>query len=291
MSRFRDLPAAIFGRFGEKLVARALRDVNVGVIASFKFSGENDNEAPALEFHDKRIVIPDFDAVKDRRRFWLELKTYKEPQWNRSHRCLVHGISARHYDEYVSIERNSGTPAYLGVLEVVSGSLIVGNAPMSESTKYPCLCGCENNSAACELRAKWGSSYPQWYFRRDQFTEWLKLGKDEHTRLQSEHEKISHVLRRHGSKRETAKPGVFSVRVDPWTWTCLPCDVVGTGDPSAHKCKNPQEWRSGFWVQRLRWAFPTSTIEQLRELVTRPIERAQLTKWLGSSWLPAGDLR
>ena len=290
--KFRDLPAAQIGRLGEQCVERMLRDLGAGVVASFRFSGENDDKAPAIEFHDRRVVIPDFDVSMRGRRFSVELKTYKEPQWNRTHRCQVHGVPMRLFDEYCENEKANGTPVLLGVLEVSSGSLLVSNQPISLiSPRYACLCGCgcENDPAKCEYRAKWGSGYPQWYFRRDTFTEWHKLEGASLKKLQAEHERVSHAIRRHGSERSPTKPRAFN-ESPPWTWACLPCNVTGVGDPSAHRCSYVEEYRINYWVKRLRWAIQDSTPAQLAVIVSRPIERWQIAKWLGPSWLASGDI-
>lgn len=301
--KFRDLPAAKFGRFGEQLAASMLRRVGAGVVASFKFSGENDNQAPAIELHEKRITLPDTDVsmresarrsigVDVPNRFWLEIKTYKEPQFNRAHRTRVHGVPMRLFDEYCESETQTGTPVYLGILEVDSGSLIVSNVPLSQvAPRYSCLCGCDNDATKCEYRSKWGASYPQWYFRRDSFTEWYQLKGVELARLQAEHSKVSHAIRKHGSSREPTTRGVLSRPAAPWTWTCLPCNATGVGDHARHRCQDAQPWRRDFWIQRFRWAMPAASNVELAAFVDKPITRTRIAELLGSQWLATGDMR
>lgn len=286
MTAFRDLPAATIGRLGEQLVQRLLRSLGAGVIASFKFSGENDNEAPAIEFHDRRVVLPDFDVSMRGRRFWLELKTYKEPQYNRAHRCMVHGVPTRLVTQYEADEKETGTPVYLGVLEVDSGSLLVSDAPISQvQPRYTCLCGCENAEEECDYRRKWGTSYPQWYFRRDSLREWSRLEGEALIRLQREHGRVSHALRRHRDN----EPAPKQVLSPPWTWACLACNETGTGDSSSHRCKERKQYAVDYWTRRLRYAMQDKTDDDVAALVTRPIERTQLASWLGAQWLPSGD--
>lgn len=284
--KFRDLPSAQFGRYGETIAARLLRNLGAGVIATFKFSGENDNEAPAIELSNKRIVLADLDVSMRGRTLSIEIKTYKEPQWNRAHRCLVHGIPLRLVDEYINAERERGIPIHIGVLEVDSGSLLVSDDPISKiAPKYACLCGCDNDVAKCDYRRKWGNSHPQWYLRRDTFREWHKLVGDDLKKLQAEHERVAHVMKRHGSGLDLPPKPLFIA--PPWTHACLPCNWTGT-DPSKHVCKT-LDYALAYWTRRLTWAFHGDAV-RAKEALVAPIERSELAGWLGSSWLPTGDI-
>lgn len=189
--RFRDLPTATIGRVGEQLFAKKLRHEGDGVIASFMFSGAGDDSAPALEFHDGRIAIPDLDVARRGRRFWLEIKAYKKAIWNRTLGTLVHGIPVRLYDGYLKVERETGSPVFLGIVEIETGLMIVSDVPISQLRRYPCLCGCDSVAERCKVRrARGGSQYPQWYFRRDAFTAWFKLNGAELEHLSSEHARL-----------------------------------------------------------------------------------------------------
>jgi hypothetical protein len=209
MRRFEDLPAAIIGRLGEDLASFGLRKQGAGVIASFKFTGEG--EAPAIEYFDKRTVIPDLDVAKDGSRFWLEVKTYKEPVTNRRFKCDVHGIPVTKFDEYVRVERQHGTPVYLGILQLCDGLFIVSERPLSRMPKLPCLCGCDGDVFSCKERLKRGSMYPEWYFRRDQFDAWFRLDGDGFKQLQAAHEKVAHILRRHSGALRFKAPTQQSI--------------------------------------------------------------------------------
>ena len=281
MTPFKDLPAAQIGLLGEKFVGRLLRSKpGVGVIATLKFSGENDNEAPSLEFDDRRITLADYDVSMKGRTFSLEAKTYKAPAPNREHRCLVHGVPVRKFNEYCKQEAERGIPVYLGVLEVDSGIFLVSDEPISRiAPKYSCGCdGCKS-AGTCDFRLRWGSDYPQWYFRRDSFHEWARLDGEDLSRLQREHGRVSHAIRKHVDNGQA--PKAMSV---PWTWACLPCNVTGDGDSSRHRCEDIQSWRRAFWIQKLRWAM--SSVEEIARIVDQPIDRTHLAELLGSQWLP-----
>lgn len=211
MTRFSDLPAAVIGGLGERLAASALRRDGAGVIASFKFSGEHGDEAPALEMHGERATLPDLDVSKMGRRFWLEIKTYAKPVWNQVHGCLVHGIPKRLFDHYTRVERETGSAVFLGVLQLSDGLFVVSDRPISQTTqRYACSCsGCK-----ADARCKAGppAMYPQLYFRRDAFTAWFKIEGDAITQLRTEHTRLikpGHIEQRHGLKRVPVQGSLF----------------------------------------------------------------------------------
>lgn len=284
MTAFRNLPSTIIGRLGEQLGQRLLRQLGAGVIASFKFSGENDNEAPALEFHNERVTLPDYDVSLKGRRFWLELKTYKEPQWNRAHRCMVHGVPTRLIEQYERSEKETGTPVYLGVLEVSSGALLVSEEPISKiEPRYTCLCGCENRDEECDYRRKWGKGYPQWYFRRDSFREWSRLEGDALAKLQAEHGRLGHALR----KRRYNEPAPKDQLAVAWSWACLACnltsntDTYAGRDPSRHRCQ-PKDYLVAYWTRRLCWA--GLSVDDAKAFVAKPIDRQLAGVHIGVGW-------
>lgn len=279
--KFSELPAAQFGRYGETIVSKLLRNLGAGVIATFKFSGENDNEAPAIEFHEKRITLADLDVALRGRTFSLEVKTYAEPQFNRTYNCLVHGIPARLFDEYIAAERERGIPVHLGVLEVSTGALLVSRDPISSMTpRYPCLCGCRSVDAeTCRFRKEWRStSYPQWYFRRDSFEQWHQLDGAALEQLQREHSKVAPRI----SKKPHHRPTHYAFDEKPaYTWCCLPCNATGIGETTkcAHRC-TPTPYMRDFWISRLVYTFVGETRQQIGERIAKPIDRTVLEQWL-----------
>ena len=119
------------GRLGEIVASREFKRDGFGVIASFKFSGESDDEAPAIDIEDRREIVPDLDLCKQGQRFWVEVKTYAEPAWNRRYGCRVHGILVRHFDNYVAVEERTGSSVFLAINELDSGLLIMSSKPRS----------------------------------------------------------------------------------------------------------------------------------------------------------------
>ncbi|MGE0206102.1 MAG: hypothetical protein AB7E70_19670 [Hyphomicrobiaceae bacterium] len=283
--KFRDLPAAQFGRYGETIVSKLLRNLGAGVIATFKFSGENDNEAPSIEFHEKRITLADLDVSMRGKTFSLEVKTYAAPEMNRTYGSLVHGIPVRLFDEYVSQENERGIPVHLGILEVSSGELLVSREPISSLVpRYPCLCGCRSaDVSACKIRKdRRDNRYPQWYFRHDSFAKWHQLDAKELEQLQREHSKVAPTLTT--SAHHRPKQYIFDDK-PAWTWCCLACNATGIGEQSkpAHRCA-PVEYMQSVWIKKLKFTFPTLSREQLIQIVNKPVDRQQLIEWWGWQW-------
>lgn len=186
--RFRDLPAATLGRLGEICAAREFKRDQFRVIASYKFSGANDNEAPALEAEGIREITPDLDVCKEGNRVWIEVKTYARPFPNHTHKCDVHGILVRHFDNYVSVERSTGSNVFLAINELSSGWLIVSDRPLSQMPKIACLCGCKSDPR--RHRSTPGNPHAQWYFDRADFTSRYRFDDKTIEHLRSEHARL-----------------------------------------------------------------------------------------------------
>lgn len=203
MRRFRELPSAIIGRLGEIAAAREFRRDGHGVLASYMFSGTGDDEAPALETEDQRVIVPDLDISKLGRRCWIEIKTYARAAWNRRNRCLVHGIAVRSFNHYVACEMRTGSDVFLAVNELDTGLLVVSNRTISAMQKIACLCGCESNPARHHRSSE--NPHSQWYFDRDTFTARYRFDTKTIEHLRAEHARLiksTHVEARHGSQRE-----------------------------------------------------------------------------------------
>lgn len=167
--KFREYPSTVVGQLGEKIVAREYRRDGWGVIASFKFSGENDNEAPAIEIDDgEREITPDLDVSKGGKRVWIEVKTHAIAAQNRKLGVGTHGVPVRLYDNYVAVEKRSGNPVFLAVVQLDTKEILVSRLPLSQMMNHRCQCGCESRGIK-PCSAGPPGRYPQWYFRKDDF--------------------------------------------------------------------------------------------------------------------------
>jgi hypothetical protein len=282
--RFLDLPAAKIGRLGETLAAELLASAGAGVIATFRNS---EDAAPVIEKSGRRIVLPDLDVSIAGRTFSVEIKTYQKPAKNRSHGCMVHGVPVRSFDQYVSCEVERGIPVHLGVLEVDSGKLLLGRDPISRmSPRYPCQCSADCDSVrphACEFRARWGNSYPQWYFRRDSMEEVLSLTGSSLANLQDQHRRFSPAIKRKAAEPTADHPAPVGI---VWDWICLRCDATGRGHADAHACPPGRAHVGDFWVTRLQLVSHGRTRDQIRDAISRPWPRAEMVRLLGDRWRP-----
>ena len=145
-----------FGRIGERLVVDWLQANGYGVIPSYEYTGKDGAKAPRLMFQDRGLVIPDIDACKSARRSWLEIKTYHGPATNARRSVLVHGIPARLARDYAAVERETGTPVFILVLELDVGAL--RSARLASLSLWPCTCPpCERRGPGpCHARIKEG---------------------------------------------------------------------------------------------------------------------------------------
>lgn len=131
------------GRMGERLVARWFQSHNWGVIPSYDYTGSNGEKAPRLMFEAASHVVPDLDLCRSGRRWWVEVKTYADAAENKRLGCKVHGIKQRHFDDYVSVERESGTPVAIAILELSTGLLLTGALDRLSGVSFGCQCrGC-----------------------------------------------------------------------------------------------------------------------------------------------------
>jgi hypothetical protein len=127
-----------FGRKGERLVFSLLREQGYSIIPSFEFSGKNEDKAPKLYALNEDLVLPDLDVCKGGDRFWVEVKTYTQPAFNRNRGCFVHAIQRNHYEQYLAVEKTTKCRVFIYVLEVKSGEL--RSVELSKAPNFPCQC-------------------------------------------------------------------------------------------------------------------------------------------------------
>jgi hypothetical protein len=162
------------GNMGEVLVCSYLKSRGAGVIPSYDFNGKDGSKAPRPMFETRGFVIPDLDVSKGSKRFWVEVKTYHGPTRNFIHNCQVHGIPGRNYEHYSSVEKETGTPVWICILELDSGDLL--SARLSGLEVWPCTCArCRNsNPEACR-----GALTAGVYWPRDAMTKWHTFAPSE----------------------------------------------------------------------------------------------------------------
>ncbi len=149
--------ALALGRLGEELVVDWLQGRAWGVNPCYAYSNAGGmQKAPRLQFSEHGFVLPDLDACRSGVRCWVEVKTYTHAPWNERHKAAVHGIERRLLDQYMEVQRESGTAVYLLVLEIDSAVLLAARMVTVEQEGWPCQCrGC---AATRPCRAKWANA-------------------------------------------------------------------------------------------------------------------------------------
>lgn len=127
------------GHRGERIIENVLLTRGAGVIRSYAYLSEGDDKAPRLHFLSGGYVLPDLDVCRESGRIWVEVKTLWAPARNRTFNCLVHGFKARLRSQYLEVQKRSGAPVWIVVLEVESGDVLL--ARLDSLPTIPCLCG------------------------------------------------------------------------------------------------------------------------------------------------------
>jgi hypothetical protein len=113
----RESPEFKRGRNGERIVAQLLKRLGWFIVPSYDYSGEDGNKAPRMEGHTAAFVLPDLDISRAADRRWAEVKTKTRPTLYRKTGKLQHGISARQFEHYRAVERETGCPVCLFIFE------------------------------------------------------------------------------------------------------------------------------------------------------------------------------
>jgi hypothetical protein len=154
--------AVEFGRLGECFVVAWLQTRGYGVIPSYEYTGKNGEKAPRLLFQNAALTIPDLDVCKAGARSWLEIKTYHGPAVNTRRGALVHGIPSRLARDYSAVEKETGTPVFIVVLELDVGALLASRLA-TLTPMWPCTCAyCEQRGPGpCQSPIKEGVYWPR----------------------------------------------------------------------------------------------------------------------------------
>lgn len=281
------------GKVEERKVAEYLKALGYRVLPTTDFSA---NGAPKLEAanDEESLVMPDLQAFKDGTGEWFEVKFKSEATWSDRHGRLETGTDGIAYERYCRIEAETKIP--VAVVFVHEAEKQVRCGTLNQLA--------EAFSHTSDRMGRGGMRF--WIFERiplwmtfDELSAAIEAHRHharlikpipaptDNTLMPAQLGRRSHALRKHVDN-ERAPASKLS---PPWTWTCLPCNVTGTGEPSRHRCTDTKGWCRDYWIHRFRWAMPTASKEDLAALVDRPITRARMIELFGSRWLPEGDAR
>lgn len=284
------------GKVEEQKCAAYLKALGYRVLPTTEFSGSG---APMLEAENENesLVMPDLQAFRDGNGAWFEVKWKTEGTWSDKHKRVETGIGLRHYEHYCRIEQETKTPVVIVFVHETEREVRCGTLAQ--------LADAFSHDYRGDKMSRGGMRFWIW----DRIPLWMPLVELSvaiaaqrcgaklvqpaiSPPINNELVRLSHAYARHGSTRGHAPRDVLGTpKREPWSWTCLPCNVVGTGDKAKHVCSDAQTWRRDYWTRRLRFVLKTPTTEQVAAIVANPIERIQLVQWLGESWAPTGDIR
>jgi hypothetical protein len=98
------------GRFWERSANRALQSKGYATLPLYLLS---DGDAPALEYLDSRLIVPDILALRAGRWCWWEVKFKTASTVYRKTGTNETGIPIRHRNDYAEVKRRSGYPVYI----------------------------------------------------------------------------------------------------------------------------------------------------------------------------------
>lgn len=125
----RSTPEFEQGWSGERILLEWLRKRGWNVLAVCDFTGREANKAPRIHTLSGWLTAPDFLVWSEGCIRWLELKTKTKAVCFRSRREWRHGISERHWKDYLEVERVTNIPGYLAIFE----------KEVAEDPRCPCL--------------------------------------------------------------------------------------------------------------------------------------------------------
>jgi len=115
-------PEDLLGRQGEDCVRDYLRKQGFYVLEANEI---NKLGAPMASNQGDSIILPDLLTMKDGVSKWCEVKTKSHPApppWDKT--LLQHGISTKHFENYLKIETESHITGWLYIVEIESKCLL-----------------------------------------------------------------------------------------------------------------------------------------------------------------------
>lgn len=122
--RLADTPQYKQGAIGQRLVSLLLQGRGYYVIPSYDYTGTDGDKAPRMQAYRDSYVVPDLDVARGGQRAWIEVKTKTIPVFFRATQQERHGIEQRLWRDYEAVQRETGDPVFLFVIEQNSGTIL-----------------------------------------------------------------------------------------------------------------------------------------------------------------------
>lgn len=97
------------------------------VVPSYDYTGSENDKAPMMLGERGDLVLPDLDICKDGLRMWVEVKYKATAPLYRKVGKKQHGINARHFSHYLSVQKESGNLVYLLIVEGDTGKILAAS--------------------------------------------------------------------------------------------------------------------------------------------------------------------
>ena len=117
---------------------RLLQESGCYVIPSYDYAGEGQDKPPRLQGPRRAYPIPDLDVSKNGERFWVEVKTKASATYTRLTGRYEHGIPLRLFQAYLRVQRITGCPVWLYIVEEDTNTVLRArlDALMSQARVY-----------------------------------------------------------------------------------------------------------------------------------------------------------
>ena len=115
MFNVKDEDIKILGEIGEK-VAREITKREGWYVLPASLSGSS--KAAMFDSLNEKIILPDNFESKNGLSRWLEIKTKTVASFSTKDKEWEHGLPLRHWNSYMQIQKKSGVPGFLGIIEL-----------------------------------------------------------------------------------------------------------------------------------------------------------------------------
>jgi len=169
--RFEHTDEYKLGEEGERTAEALLKEAGCFILPARLYTGEGAPKLQGETFgHLIGLIAPDLFVARGGNAFWVEVKTKRTCGNFRKYRTKTHAIDRRHWHHYLDVERESGNPVSIMVIERDTGNVLIAR----RDALHPHLIMGEG--------PKLGSTY---CFPRGRFELFATLGEGEFFQLRS----------------------------------------------------------------------------------------------------------